>query len=241
MSGRGPAVDGPQDARRRGLTPGMRRVLLIVGALTAVGLAMTLWLSVGGGGSLLSGTPGGGAAAPGDSSSGDSAPGTQPTPSDGGPLPETTPGPVPEATPTTGSEVPDPDPTAPPGNRLPPLPQPSPLVDPPLPASASASGTLVDGFPRAIMAPAPGSDVITSAIATDGDRMQVTLVARSDASADDVRAHYSTLWASLGLTDAGSAPGGASFSHSFATLSLAFSPPGGTGTVYAVYGVFRSS
>ena len=71
--------------------------------------------------------------------------------------------------------------------------------------------------------------------------MQVTLVARSDASADDIRTYYEQKWASLGLAASGVADGTTSYSDSLTSLSLAFSPASGTGTIYMIYGVFRTS
>ncbi|HKP06165.1 MAG TPA: hypothetical protein VJU58_02830, partial [Microbacterium sp.] len=151
--------------------------------------------------------------------------------------------PVPGATPTTGSEVPDPDPA--PSSRaetgLPPIPAPAPLVALPLPRSGSESGALVAGFPDTIVGPVPGSDVLESSIATEGRTMQVTLVARTDSSAEDVRAHYRDHWARLGLTESvGAAEGDVAFSDMHSSLSVAFTPASGTGTVYLVYGVLRA-
>jgi len=198
----------------------MRAVLWAVGAVVVVGLGLAVWLLV---------------TAPGSGATDGAEPSATPRPT-------VTQGPVPGATPTTGSEVQPPEASAPPTDRLPPLPSQTPLVSEPLPASGSASGELVDGFPTELMGPAPDSDILESSIATEGATMQVTLVARTDASPDDVREHYRTLWASLGLSDAGATSGAdTAFSDSLSSLSLAFSSSSGTGTVYMVYGVFRAS
>ncbi|GAA1953914.1 hypothetical protein GCM10009776_14740 [Microbacterium deminutum] len=133
-----------------------------------------------------------------------------------------------------------PAPTQTPGGGLPPVPDPTPLVSAPLPHSSSASGKLVAGFPKSIMGPTSKSDILSTSIATERDTMQVTLVARTDASADDVRAHYKKLWAALGLADAGATDGGVAYSDSLSSLSLAFSSAG-TGTVYQLFAVFRTS
>jgi hypothetical protein len=116
-----------------------------------------------------------------------------------------------------------------------------PLVKAPLPASASANGRLVKGFPTAIMGPAPESDILSSSIATQGDTMQVTLVARTDASEKEVTEHYRALWSKLGLTEAASSAGSADLAYSdqYSSLSLAFTTAG-TGTVYQVFGVLRT-
>lgn len=213
----------PEGGERRGLTRAMRWVLWGVGAVALVGLAITLWLS----------TAGGDAGAPravDATTAPPAAPSATPTP-----------GPLPDATPTTGSEVKAPDATAPPADRLPPLSAPSPLVSAPLPGSGSASGELVDGFPTNAMAPAPASEVLQSSIATEGDTMQVTLQARTDATPEEVSGHYRALWSSLGLADVTSGGADASYADALSSLSLAFSASTGTGTVYTVYGVFRTN
>ncbi|MFB7891617.1 hypothetical protein ACFC1I_05415 [Microbacterium sp. NPDC056044] len=207
------------DAATRGLTPAMRAVLWIVGGVAVLGIAVAVW--------LLTAGPGSGASA-------------DPEPS-ASPSPTVTQGPIPGATPTTGSEVQEPDETAAPIDRLPPLTTSTPLVSDPLPASGSASGELVKGFPADLMGPAPESQVLESSISTEGSTMQVSLVARTDATADDVREHYRTLWAGLGLTDTSSGDGSVTYSDAFSSISLAFSTSSGTGTVYMVYGVFRTS
>lgn len=213
----------PEGGERRGLTRAMRWVLWGVGAVVLVGLAIALWLS----------TADGDAGAP---RAVDAT--TAPTAH----APSATPGPLRDATPTTGSEVKAPDATAPPADRLPPLSTPSPLVSAPLPGSGSASGELVDGFPTNAMAPAPASEVLQSSIATEADTMQVTLQARTDATPEEVSRHYRVLWSDLGLADVGASGGaGASYADALSSLSLAFSASAGTGTVYTVYGVFRTS
>ncbi|WP_106816281.1 hypothetical protein [Microbacterium timonense] len=218
--GDGPADDAAPTAEKpRSLTPAMRRVLWGVGIVVALGLAVAIWLIATGAGS---GTP-------------DAA--------DAGatPDPSATQGPIPGATPTTGSEVQPPEETAPPADRLPPLPSPSALVSDPLPASGSASGELVKDFPTDVAGPMPDSQVLESSIATEGSTMQVTLVARTDASVDEVRTHYRELWAGLGLADASGGDGVLTYSDTLSSLSLAFSPSSGTGTVYMIYGVLRTS
>ncbi|KJL43798.1 MULTISPECIES: hypothetical protein [Microbacterium] len=203
------------------LTTGMRTVLWIVAAVVVLGIAVTIWLLT-----IGSGTAGVDGADP-DAGSTPTATVTQ--------------GPIPGATPTTGSEVQPPDETAAPIDRLPPLPTSSPLVSDPLPASGSASGELVKGFPVDLMGPVPDSQVLESSISTEGSTMQVSLVARTDAADDDVRAHYRELWADLGLTDTSGGDGSITYSDAFSSLSLAFSESSGTGTVYMIYGVFRTS
>lgn len=217
--------DAPDARRTARLTPAMRWVLIGVGALVLVGAAIAIW--------LLTVGPGTGRA------------GADPTPtSTSTSKSETeteTPGPAPGATPTTGSEVQSPDSEDSVGPGLPPIPTPTPLVTAPLPAPASAEGALADGYPAEIAGPSGGSDVLTSSIASEGNTMQVTLVARTDASADDVRAHYRDVWSGLGLAETASGDSAAtSFGDTYTSLSLAFAPASGTGTVYMIYGVLRA-
>ena len=213
----------PGGGGRKGLTTAMRIVLWGVGAVAVVGLGVALWLST------TASDPG----APG-------AVGATATPT-ATPAPARTQGPVPGATPTTGSEVLPPEASAPPTDRLPPLTAPSPFVSAPLPVSGSASGELVDGFPVHVMGPSPPSNVLQSSIATEGGTMQVTLQARTDATPDEVRRYYRALWSGLGLADAGASGADASYADALSSVSLAFSSSAGTGTVYTVYGVFRTS
>jgi hypothetical protein len=198
-----------------GLSRAMWVVVIVVGAVVAIGIGAAVWF-------LTAGAPADGAATPSSSAS-------------------IQPGPDPEATPTTGSEVLPPEGDAEDENRIPSRTPAGPLVPAPLPESATGEGTLVDGFPDAIMGPAPGADVVQNAIATEGTTMQVSLVARTDAARDDVSAYYAQLWASLGLTpQADAGDGTLSYTGGFESLSLAFTPASGTGTVYMIHGVFRT-
>lgn len=201
--------------RKSALSPAMWRVLIAVGVLVVIGIGVAIWLLT---------------APARDAANGDAAT----------PRPTTTQGPVPDATPTEGSEVLPPTETEP--NRLPTITPAAPLIAPPLPASASGEGTLVAGFPEAVMGPMAGSELVQNSIATQDTTMQVTLVARSAASQKEIIAHYSDLWASLGLSpQPANADGSVGYSSAFESLSLAFTPASGTGTVYMIYGVFRTS
>ncbi|KQP73822.1 hypothetical protein ASF40_00065 [Microbacterium sp. Leaf288] len=167
---------------------------------------------------------------------------TPPVPS---PSASVTQGPLPDATPTTGSEVPqtpESETETDSAGGLPALPPPASLLTEPLPESASGSGQLVDGFPAEVMGPAPGAEVVQNDIATEGGVMQVSLLARTDASPEQVSDHYAKLWASKGLVAAPPSPDGSlSYTSAFDSLTLAFTPAAGTGTVYMVHGVFRTS
>ncbi len=91
----------------------------------------------------------------------------------------------------------------------------TPLVTEPLPASASAVGTLVAGFPTVISLP-PGSTVVSSAVATEGVRMQATVVATSTESDADVQSYFQGIFTPLGLTatETPSAPGASATTYS---------------------------
>ncbi len=210
------------------LTRGMKRVLIAVAAVLVIGIGAAVWLSVAAPGA------GGPGAAPGTSSS----PGATPSGTPGTPGASATSGPLPQATPTTGSEVLPPSAT--PNTTLPPIPTAKPLISPPLPASATATGSLVPGFPTAIMGPAPKTVVVSSAIAAQSTSMQVTLVGRSTLSQSAIRAHYAQLWASLGLQQGLTSDGSLSYAGAYESLSLAFGSTG-TGNRYTVYGVFRTN
>ncbi|MBD7958541.1 hypothetical protein H9651_12900 [Microbacterium sp. Sa4CUA7] len=151
-----------------------------------------------------------------------------------------TPGPTIGAAPAAGSEVPPLTTSDTPANRLPALPAPRALVSTPLPADGFASGTLVAGFPVEVAGPVPGDDVIDTSIAVDDTTAQVTLTARTDATAESVRTHYQQAWAALSLTPGVTSGAELTYSDSFSSVSLAFGQNSGTGTVYTVYAVLRA-
>lgn len=207
------STDEPSSTAR--LTPGMRRVLWGVGGIALIALAVAAWFAVAGTGGAPS--------------------------SDATPTASATPGPLPGATPTSGSEVQTPATTRPEDDRIPDRDPLGPLAPAPLPDSGTRSGGLVDGYPSDVMAPVDDSEVLSSAIATEGSAMQVTLVARTDAGAGDVGAHYRSLWSGLGLVEQASTdPDVITFTGRQTTVTLAFSPDSATGTVYNVLGSFRT-
>ncbi|UJP08876.1 hypothetical protein L2X99_10275 [Microbacterium sp. KUDC0406] len=175
-------------------------------------------------GTTSSATPSPGATGGASGSSGDGA--TAPSP-----------GPSPDATPGTGSEVLPPSAT--PGTGLPPLKKADPLVSAPLPATGSQNGALVKGFPTRILGPMKGSTVISSSIATEGKRMQVTLIAVAPKAEKDIAAHYGELWAGLGLQRGTTADGTVQYTGSYESVTLAIEPSG-TGNRYTLFGTFRA-
>lgn len=201
--------------KRAFLTAGMRRVLIVVSGVVVLGLFVTIWLAV---------RP----AAQGI----DDVVAT--------PFSSPTQGPVPGAAPTEGSEVLPPDESG--GIRLPSLAPEEPLIVTPFPAPGSQENGLVEGFPVEAMGPVQGSEVLQSSIAVEEQTMQATLTARTDASADDVRSHFAAAWTTLGLHEQiAESSDDLSYVGPYESLTLAFTPSSGTGTVYAIYGVFRAS
>lgn len=118
-----------------------------------------------------------------------------------------------------------------------------PLITEPLPTSASALGTLVAGFPTDVISVPPGATVVSSAIATEGVRMQATVVATSTASDGDVQSYYQGIFTSLGLTAAAapSAPGTTATTYSRGTDSIivATSAESG-GTRLSIFALFTA-
>jgi len=208
------------------LTRGMKRVLIAVAVVLLLGIGAAVWLAVSAPGTGIAAAPGT-SSLPGATPSGTPGPGTSATA-----------GPLPQATPTTGSEVLPPSAT--PNTTLPPVPAQKPLISPPLPASATATGSLVPGFPTSIMGPAAKIVVVSSEIAAQSTSMQVTLVGRSTLSQSAIRAHYAQLWSSLGLMPGLTADGSLSYAGAYESLSLTFGSTG-TGNRYTVYGVFRTN
>lgn len=128
-----------------------------------------------------------------------------------------------------------------PGPLGPPRASADPLISPPLPKTASRTGTLVTGFPSGVISLAPGSTVVFSSVAAEGDRLQVGLNAMSTIAPAEVLAHYSTALAGLGLV-AASAPAldgstAAAFIRGPNTVTVTVSSAGG-GSRYTVFGVF---
>ncbi|GAA5083433.1 hypothetical protein GCM10025760_00060 [Microbacterium yannicii] len=109
----------------------------------------------------------------------------------------------------------------------------------PLPESGTSEGALVEGFPSEVMGEIEGSEVLSSSIAAAGDTMQVTLVARTDATPESIRSHYTELWTSLGLSEATMSDGNLGYVGPYESLTLAVSTSG-TGIQYSIYGVFRT-
>lgn len=145
-------------------------------------------------------------------------------------------GPVGEAPPT-----PPPGPTALADAPAPP----GPSLTGPLPAAASARGGLVAGFPAHVV-PVPASlDVVSSAVAGEGTRLQVALEASSDDAPDAVQAAYVAALTGAGFAagDSPAVPGASATAFTRGPDGLVVTVrqrPGG-GTELAVAGTLTTS
>ncbi|QYH36948.1 hypothetical protein [Salinibacterium sp. M195] len=104
--------------------------------------------------------------------------------------------PTPASTAFGGSEIPQPTET--PTTKQLGI-ETSPLITAPLPDSARADGELVAGFPTSVISLPPSSEVVSSAITIEGDRMQATVVATTDTSEDMVQSYFADAFTALGL------------------------------------------
>lgn len=123
-----------------------------------------------------------------------------------------------------------------------PSPAPKALVSAPLPATASARGSIVKGFP-AVIPQAPESTVTFSSVASEGDRMQLGLEATTSVSADGVLSYYRTVFEPLGLVAAPAPAVEGSAALSFVRggngITVTVSTPAGSARAhYIVTGVF---
>lgn len=204
---------------------------LIAAALIAITLAWSPWASDG----SASGRPAPPGATPSPGATASTGPDAGESDASGGSA--TGPGPSPGATPQKGSEVLPPA-TAP-GSGVPPLKKADPLMKAPLPASATSDAGLVTGFPRQILGPIKGSTVMSSSIATEGTHTQITLIAVTTKAQDDIAAHFSALWAELGLKPSATSNGTVQYTGAHESTTLAVEPSG-TGNRYTLYGSFRT-
>jgi hypothetical protein len=189
----------------------MRVVLIATVAIVVCGLAFAGWLFAA-------------ATAP-----------TEPEAAPSAPLPVSSEsaGPLPGATPVAGSEVLPPSQPVPDG--LPAPAKAAPRVQHPLPASSSAVGELVEGYPADLAAPLAGSEVLDTSVATEDGTMQFTMRARTDAPVDELLAQYRAQWAQLGL----GAVSDDSYGDDYSAVSIS-AEAAGTGSTYTIFGVLRA-
>lgn len=117
------------------------------------------------------------------------------------------------------------------------------LIAAPLPATASATGKLVAGFPGALP-PAPGSTITSSSVASQGGHLQLTLVATAGRAASDIVAFYRAALAKYGMYDA-PVPAAAgrtvvAFARGADSVTVT-ATPGSGGTSYVLYGAFSAA
>lgn len=139
------------------------------------------------------------------------------------------------------SEVPESGDASPP-----PLPLPDDegsLVAAPLPESGSAEGEVVEGFPRDVIPVAPDSEVESTSLAVEGDRVQAGLSASSTNAAEAVIEHYRAAFTALGLTeretDAVAGSTALVFTRGPDNITLTVAERA-DGTAYTVVGVFTA-
>jgi hypothetical protein len=165
------------------------------------------------------------------------------------------PGPAASAPPTNSPLGPTPTPT--PGKRasaevenpgasaraLPPSKPQAPLFTGPMPKTASAAGSLVEGFPEVIPV-AKRSSISTSSVASSGRTLQATLVAKTASNSTDLIGYYTTALAKVGLS-ANPLPSvggstGLSFARGSDSITLTVTPTS-SGSSYSVYGVLSAA
>lgn len=172
-----------------------------------------------------------------------------PTPTDGTVPPAPAPqGPQADPVPDTDTEVGPRTSTEvlPPGQvnvTLPPSKPRSALVSLPLPPAANSLGEVVDGFPTDVMPGIPDSLVGSSSVATQGDRLQATLEAKTTLGTDDVLAFYRQHFAPLGLLESPTTSTKRASTLSFArdddSVTLSVTAVAG-GSSYVLFGVFTA-
>ncbi|CAN5293935.1 hypothetical protein BH09ACT2_BH09ACT2_19380 [soil metagenome] len=119
----------------------------------------------------------------------------------------------------------------------------APLLSGPAPKTASKTGSLVGGFPHTIPV-ADASTIANSAVASSGNIVQATLVAKTSLSATDLLHSYQSAFVKIGLTATEvPAVGGStafSFTHADDTVTLTVTPTK-SGANYSVYAVLRAT
>lgn len=146
-----------------------------------------------------------------------------------------------DAAPRTSTEVLPGEPEA---VTLPPSTPHTALVSLPLPPSASSVGAVVSGFPTEVLPGIPASLVENSSVATQGDRMQAALEARTTLPTEDVLAFYRQHFAPLGLLESPTAASKRSTTLSFSrgddSVTLAVTAVAG-GSSYILFGAFTAA
>lgn len=118
-----------------------------------------------------------------------------------------------------------------------------PLLTGPAPETASATGSLVAGFPSALPV-AKSSTISNSSVASSGTVVQVSLVANTSAASSDLIDYYQAVFAKVGIPGTSvPAVGGStalSFAHGGDTVTLTVTSTKG-GATYSLYGVLDAA
>jgi hypothetical protein len=119
----------------------------------------------------------------------------------------------------------------------------APLLTGPAPKTASKTGSLVDGFPTTIPV-AHTSTITNSSVASSGDIVQATLVAKTSMSAADLLDFYQSTFAKVGLpgTEVPAVGGSTAFSfaHGNDTVTVTVTATK-SGANYSIYAVLRAT
>lgn len=133
----------------------------------------------------------------------------------------------------------DPSPTA-----LP-LPELAQTLIGPLPATDTAHGQVVDGFPVDVVPLPEGLTVVSSSVSASGDRLQVGLLASSDRSPTDVQTAFATTLGGAGfaVSESPALPGSAAtaFTHGTDGLVLTVRERTGGGTELSLAGTLSTA
>ena len=125
----------------------------------------------------------------------------------------------------------------PPSGTVAPIDTSAPLVTAPLPVTATRAGDIVEGFPRDVIGVASLSTVMSSAVASEGRRLQATLVAVTPRSNADVVSFYRDGLSALGFSAGLETDRSAAFSRGTDTVTVTFATTNGE-TSYTAHGSF---
>lgn len=126
-----------------------------------------------------------------------------------------------------------------------PLPELAQTLIGPLPATDTAHGQVVDGFPTDAVPLPDGLTVVSSSVSASGDRLQVGLLASSDGSPADVQAAFAATLGGAGfaVSDSPALPGSAAtaFTHGSDGLVLTVRERTGGGTELSLAGTLSTA
>jgi hypothetical protein len=221
-----------QHARRRTAAAAAVVLVVAVGGCTSHGdagthAAASSRSAAQGGGAASSPGASGATGAPGAAAQGaTSAPTTAATPGDSEIVPTQTPTPFRLPRPTPAPTV-------------------APLISGALPATASARGSLVAGFPTQAVPLPKGLTIVSSSVASQGSHLQVGLQASSSSDPSAVNQQLATSLAKVGFAAAATAaPAGKTatqFSHGTDGVVVTYSPRLGGGTELTLAGTFTTA